>query len=343
MRRVLPITPGPSAIGWADPRHFLRPPCETDDAVLRLLLERAAAGSRPGERRDRHVVCLAVEGGGMRGSVSAGMCMALEAAGLVPAFDRIYGCSAGAVNGAFTAAGQARLGATVYKESASRRFIDARRLVRGRPAVDLELIFDELLARKRPFCGAGLAKGPDFRALAVSPGLAELRVLSDLRDPDEVLGAVRASCSVPLLNGAPHEFRGERLVDGGFLESIPYPSALREGATHVLVLRSRDAGYRLPPYRRFAELAFRLASPELVSLLRARAQRYNREAEHLEALASCPPGRPPVTQVTVPREERLVEHLDTEVARIQECIRLGVAAIESLVLASGAEQLESAA
>jgi hypothetical protein len=38
------------------------------------------------------------------------------------------------------------------------------------------------------------------------------------------------------------EFRGERLVDGGLLESIPYHSALREGATHVLVLRSRDAG-----------------------------------------------------------------------------------------------------
>lgn len=161
-------------------------PSETDDAVLRVLLERAAAGSRPGERRDRHVVCLAVEGGGMRGSVSAGMCVALEAAGLVPAFDRIYGCSAGALNGAFTAAGQAWLGATIYEESASRRFINPQQLARGRPIVDLELVFDEFFARKRPLCGAGLATGPEFRALAVSPGCGELRVLSDLRDPDEV-------------------------------------------------------------------------------------------------------------------------------------------------------------
>ena len=45
----------------------------------------------------------AVEGRGLRGSVSAGMCVALEAAGLIPAFDRIYGCSAGALNGAFAA------------------------------------------------------------------------------------------------------------------------------------------------------------------------------------------------------------------------------------------------
>lgn len=94
----------------------------------------------------------------MRGSASAGMCVALEAAGLVPAFDRIYGCSAGALNGAFTAAGRAWLGATIY-ESASRRFINPQQLARGRPIVDLELVFDELLARKRPLCGAGLGPG----------------------------------------------------------------------------------------------------------------------------------------------------------------------------------------
>ena len=314
----------------------------TDDPVVRVLLERAAAGSRPDWREDGHVVCLAVEGGGMRGAVTAGMCAALEAAGLVPAFDRIYGCSAGAVNGAFTAAGQASLVATVYEESASRRYIDARRLVRGRPVVDLELVFDELLARKRPLSRAGLASGPDFRALAVSPRRGRLRVLADLRDPDETLRAVRASCSVPLLNGPPQRFRGEPLVDGGFLESVPYRSALREGATHVLVLRSRDAGYRLPPYPKRQELAMRLACPELVTLLRARPRRYNREAEELEDLASNPHGRLPVTQVAVPRECRLVEHLDIDVTQIRECLRLGAATIASLMLEGGAE-LEAAA
>jgi predicted patatin/cPLA2 family phospholipase len=341
--QLLPIGAGRPAMGWAELQGSLRHPSETDDPVLRVLVERTAAGSRPGERRDPHLVCLAVEGGGMRGSVSAGMCVALEAAGLVPAFDRIYGCSAGALNGAFTATGQALLGATTYEDSASRRFIDARRLVRGRPMVDLELVFDELLARKRPLCRAGLDNGPDFRALAVSPRTGELRVLSDLRDPDEILGAVRASCSVPLLNGAAQPFRGEWLVDGGFLESVPYRSALREGATHVLALRSRDAGYRLPPYQRLTELAMRLASPTLATLVRARPARYNREAEELEQMASHPPGRPPVTQVTVPRERRLVEHLGTDVPQIRACMRLGATAMAALLLGTAAEQCEAAA
>lgn len=273
----------------------------------------------------------------MRGAVTAGMCVALEAAGLVHAFDRIYGCSAGAVNGAFAAAGQAWLAATIYEECASRRIIDRRRLARGRPVVDLELVFDELLARKRPLCRDGLADGPDFRALAVSPRRRELRVLSDLRDPDETLRAVHASCSVPLLNGAPRHYRGERLVDGGFLESVPYRSALREGASHVLVLRSRDAGYRLPPSSRREALAMRLACPELVGLVRSRPERYNREADELEGWGSRVPARPAVTQVTVPRGRRLVEHLETDVTQIRECIRLGVTAMASLIRSAGAE------
>ena len=40
--------------------------------VLRVLAARARAGSQPGRRDDGFRVALAVEGGGMRGTVSAG-------------------------------------------------------------------------------------------------------------------------------------------------------------------------------------------------------------------------------------------------------------------------------
>ena len=306
-----------------------------DDPVLRVVLERAAAGSRPRVRRDHHVVCLAIEGGAMRGSVSAGMCAALEALGLIPAFDRIYGCSAGALNAAFTAAGQAWAGATIYEDSANRRYIDVRRLARGEPAVDLELLFDELLDRRRPFSSDGLASGPDFRALAVSLTTRELRVLADLRHRETALSAVRASCSVPLLSGGPHQFRGEPLLDGGFLESVPYRAALREGATHVLVLRSCTAGHRLQQYCRATGLAMRIADPTVASLLRARPRRYNEAADELEGLASHPAGRPLITQVTVPQERPLVGRVDTDVAQIRACVGHGMSAVAALMVGPG--------
>src|SRR5687767_5231865 len=86
-----------------------------------------AQSPAPGHHGDGHVVALAVEGGGMRGAVSSGMCVLLEAAGLTPAFDRVYGVSAGALNGWATAAGQAALSATHYEDAATRGVINPMR------------------------------------------------------------------------------------------------------------------------------------------------------------------------------------------------------------------------
>ena len=91
-------------------------------------------------------MCLAIEGGGMRGAVSAGMCLVLEAAGVVGAFDRIYGVSAGALNGWATAVGQAALSATHYEDAARRGVVNRMRALRGRPVIDFDLLFDEIIA-----------------------------------------------------------------------------------------------------------------------------------------------------------------------------------------------------
>jgi hypothetical protein len=53
--------------------------------VSDVLRERVEGGSAPGERRDPHRVALVIEGGGMRGVVSAGMIAALERLGLTRA------------------------------------------------------------------------------------------------------------------------------------------------------------------------------------------------------------------------------------------------------------------
>ena len=55
----------------------------------------------PGPGDDGFRVALAIEGGGMRGTISAGMALALDELGLVSAFDAVYGASAGAITGAW--------------------------------------------------------------------------------------------------------------------------------------------------------------------------------------------------------------------------------------------------
>ncbi len=300
-----------------------------DHPLYGLLLARATEGSRPRERSDRHVVALVVEGGGMRGAVPLGMCLVLEAAGLMPAFDRVYGCSSGAITGAFAAAGQAAGWATSFEGCASREFIDPRRALRGRAVLDLDFLFQNVIARRQPLSEAGLAEGPDFRAVAVSATRAELCVLRDFESAADALAAARASCSIPVLAGPPPTYRGEPMVDGGLIESVPYRTALREGATHVLVLRSRPAGYRASREGRLVEPMLGRTHPALMPLLHSCGERYNADAAELGALHRRPPLLPLVRQVAVPEGSRLVPRLSTDRARITDSIRLGAHAMAS--------------
>ncbi len=59
----------PGAPVAADPASLLLAPEEgVADPMLRILLDRARSGSWPLGRSDPHQVCLAIEGGGMRGA-----------------------------------------------------------------------------------------------------------------------------------------------------------------------------------------------------------------------------------------------------------------------------------
>src|SRR5215212_5806952 len=297
-----------------------------ENPVLDVLLRRAASASTPGRRTDGHVVSLAIEGGGMRGVVSAGMCAVLEEAGLIPAFDRIYGCSAGALTGCYTAAGQAVMWATTFEDIARRDFIDPARALRRRPVLDLGYLFETVIAARKPLSRVGLARGPEFRAVAVAVDDATLRVLDDFADLDDLLAAVRVSCTVPWLGGPPPTYRGEPMVDGGLREPIPYVSALAEGSSHVLVLRSRPPSFRVRTRSRISELAVGRAHPGLRPVMQAAGDRYNRDADRLSAFVNDAEG-PAVTQIGVPESSRLVGRLSTDPGRIAESLRLGATAM----------------
>jgi predicted patatin/cPLA2 family phospholipase len=330
------------------------------DPLFGLLLARAEAGSQPRRRSDPHVVALVVEGGGMRGAVAAGMCLVLEAAGLMPSIDRVYGCSSGALTGAFAAAGQVSRWATSFEDCASKAFVDPARAFRGGPVVDLDFLFGEVIARRRPLSEAGLAAGPEVRAVAVSAADAGLRVLRDFADTEDLLGAARASCSIPLLTGAPRAYRGEPMADGGLLEPIPFATALREGASHVLVLRTRAAGYRSRSQDRLAERMLARAHPGLAPLLQTCSARYNRAAAALEgagpapdpaaaALEAAGPAPDPaaaalarpapsglVRQVAVPEASRLIPRFTTDPARVADTVRLGALTMASALYGEAA-------
>jgi predicted patatin/cPLA2 family phospholipase len=163
--------------------------------VLRVLAARAQAG-RPYD--DGLRVALAIEGGGMRGTVSAGMAFGLNELGLVPAFDAVYGASAGAITAAWLLSRPD--GLRGWTEPAyARAFIRRSGLVRGRPVADVRALIEELYQTTFPMDFAAVLASPiEFHPLATDAATGQS---TDLRPfvgtPAELRLALRASAALP--------------------------------------------------------------------------------------------------------------------------------------------------
>ena len=196
--------------------------------------------------------------------------------------------------------------------------------------IDFDLLFEELIAVRKPLSFEALLRGPEFRALATSLETRSLWVLEGFAGIVELTQAVRASGSLPRLGGRLPVFRGERMADGGLIEPIPFETAVAEGATHVLVLRSRPAGYRKPPFCGLGESLALHGDPGLVELLKARDRVYNRQAIKLEHEAENPSSAH-LLQVAVPDHPRVIGRLETNGERISGSLRLGATAMASVM------------
>ena len=213
--------------------------------VLRVIEERARSGSRPGHRDDGLRIALSIEGGGMRGTVSAGMALALYERGLVPAFDAVYGSSAGAISAAWllssTPEGLRGWADPDYARSLIRWSAPLRRRPRRRPVVDVETLVEVLYQTELPMDFASILASPvEYHPLATDAATGKSTDLRPLiNDAAELRLALRASASLPFLAGPPIELHDRRFYDAGVAESIPFRTPLAQGATHILVLRSR--------------------------------------------------------------------------------------------------------
>src|SRR5918996_494129 len=255
--------------------------------VLELLHDRAQDGGGPGRRHDPHRVALVVEGGGMRGVVSAGMTAALERLGFTGCFDLVVGASAGAINGAALIAGVACEGAAAYHGPlASRSFVNPARALRGRPVIDVDYVLE--------YASEGLDAGRHERVLAspidllcvaVSVEAAETVTFSGMRTKAQLYDAVLASSRMPWAGGPPLP-----IARGGDLDrrpgaARPVAEALAAGATHVLALQTRPYGVPRRSVSRIADLLIvrhlRTLNPALATLYRERVERYERVVEDI--------------------------------------------------------------
>ena len=252
--------------------------------MIELLLARAARRSRA-PHGDGARIALCVEGGAMRGVVSAGMVSALEELGLGQAFDAVYGSSAGAINAAYFLAGQARMGTTIYFEDLNnRRFISLARPFAGRPIVDLDFLLDDIAIRTKPLDAIRVLSSPaPLTVMATDVTSATRTPLRNFEDASALFGAMRAGATMPVVAGPPVTFRGRTYLDASLTEPIPVPIAETDGCTHALVLLTRPT----ETARKITAFDRAYVMPRLRRLSPALAELYSGRGEPYAALLSC--------------------------------------------------------
>jgi predicted patatin/cPLA2 family phospholipase len=294
--------------------------------VAEVLRERAAG------RADDHKVALVLEGGAMRGVVSAAMTAALERLGLGRAFDVVVGASAGALNGAAFLAGVAAGSAAAYHGTlATREFVNPARLLFGRPALDVGWVVHN--AHEGLDAGRHertLESGIPLHCLAVDVETAEPVDLTGMRTVEELCRALLASSRMPWVGGEPIEIAGRRYLDGGLAAPIPVATALGSGATHALVLQTRPHGVPRSSGSRVADRLItrhlKRLNPRLVDLYHGRIVSYERVVEDI-ARRSAEPSPPFVLGLRPPAGTPPVSQLE----RRPEVLRTAAEEAEKLV------------
>jgi predicted patatin/cPLA2 family phospholipase len=286
-------------------------------------------------------VALVLEGGGMRGVVSAGMTAALERLGLTPCFDLVVGASAGAINGAALLGGVATAGAAMYHGPlASRSFVNPARLLRGRPVIDVNYVLHlsspglDALRHERV-----LASAIALHCVAVDVDTAEAVDLTGMRSTRELWDALLASSRMPWAGGPPVRIAGRRYLDGGLASPIPVDEAVAAGATHVLALQTRPHGVpRKSASRvgdRLIERHLRGLNPALVALYRERVACYERVVADIARRSTRSDDGPPhVLGLRPPAGSPVVSQLERRSEILSRAARDAEALVE-LALSTG--------
>jgi predicted patatin/cPLA2 family phospholipase len=238
-------------------------------AVLSLM-----AARRDGARdhaSDRRKLALIVEGGGMRGVLTAGSLLAVDVMGYRACFDEVYATSAGAVNAAYFLSGQGELGITVYFDSINnRRFYNPLRLTK---IVDVEFVYDYIVAKVKPLDEAAIRTGRPDLFFSVTDVQTGSNVLLDVkRQAAPIALMLKASSALPVLYNRTVRIGERDYVDGGLTCTIPVLQAAERGCTDVLILLSRAHDYQTAmPSRQDRAILYALMGRRYPALMRAYA------------------------------------------------------------------------
>lgn len=225
---------------------------------------------------------LVLEGGGMRGVFTCGVLDSLMDRGI--RFPYAVGVSAGACNGLSYMSGQrGRAKFSNIDLLEKHRYIGFRHLLTKGNIMDFDLLFHEFPERIIPYdYEAYEANSTHYEMVTTDCLTGEACYLSEKHDPKRIIDIVKASSSLPFVMPISY-VDGVAMLDGGISDSIPVRHAMELGYDNLVVVLTRNKGYRKAEKQHVPFWAYR-KYPALREAIRTRNLRYNSDMELIERL-----------------------------------------------------------
>lgn len=226
-----------------------------------------------------------LEGGAMRSMFSAGVLDSfLDNEIEIP---NVIAVSAGAYAGMNYVSGQrGRVLDAVIKPLETEKYLGWKTFLKKGTFFDMDLLFDEIPKFRVPFNFQSFSESTKRFITSTANCLTGEAVYYDrFADEDIFFKICRAANSMPFIAKIT-EINGVPMLDGGMADAIPIGKALEEGWKKIIVVVTRNKGYRKKQryiYLTFLKLLYH-KYPKFVHMVAGRAKKYNASLDMLERL-----------------------------------------------------------
>lgn len=228
-------------------------------------------------------MALVLEGGGLRGVFTCGVLDCFMDNGI--RFPFTVGVSAGACNGLSYMSGQrGRARASNIDLMDKYHYVGFRYLLTQRCIMDFKLLFEDFPEKIIPYDYDAYFSNPDRFVMVTTNCLTgKAEYFEERQSSARVMDIVRASSSLPFVSPITY-VDGVPMLDGGIVDSIPVQYAMDMGYDKLVVVLTRNRGYRKKNGSMPLAKAMYREYPMLQKALSQRNAVYNRTMELVEKL-----------------------------------------------------------
>ncbi len=255
---------------------------------------------------------IVLEGGATRGVFTSGALDYLMERDLY--LSHVVGVSAGSCNGVDYVSKQP--GRTrdcmIHRKKQYSYYNGMRKVLKKRSLLDMDLIFDKYPNELFPFdYETYFASDMECELVVTNCITGQAEYMKERKDRERLMRICRASSSMPLVSPMVN-IDGIPYLDGGLADSVPVQRAVEIGNEKIVLILTRNPGYRKKmPTRSIANM-YRKAYKNYPELARAAVRRnfvYNRTMMQVKKLEA--EGKIFVLRPTIPTVSRLERNYDS--------------------------------